>query len=299
MEEEDEEDDIRAIQRLRRELYYEREIVRTLHASANQWRNIVRENLAMNIQREQEEVEWRIRYQYQRSFNEMLKKVIENLRTEMRELRRGNTEASSYVVGDMMKRSLPECRLKVRHFETDLKSMKNLRNMYERQLDHESVEYSKVKEKRTAVFKDLLFMQSICIKQQQKFEKEYFAKLRERHGGILFRDSNVCLGRDRLEGVKSRPSNVRARNATICSGKDNTKRFDILVDSIAARASSTSVDNVEMKDAICTRDQAALEEVTHHQGRTNGDKTSVQFQRSKHGKQHLERVTYNDDIFNF
>ncbi|XP_067677153.1 coiled-coil domain-containing protein 169-like [Haliotis asinina] len=299
MEEEDEEDDIRAIQRLRRELYYERETVRTLHASANQWRNIVRENLAMNIQREQEEVEWRIRYQYQRSFNEMLKKLIENLRTEIRELRRGNTEASSYMVGDMLKRSLPECRLKVRHFETDLKSMKNLRNMYERQLDHESVEYSKVKEKRTAVFKDLLFMQNICIKQQQTFEKEYFAKLRERHGGILFRDSTVCLRRGRQEGVKARVSNVRTKDATIYSGKDSMKRSDTLVNGIVARASSTSLDNVEMKDTSCIREQAALEQVTRHIGRTHEDKTSEQFQGSKHGKKHLERVTYNDDIFNF
>ncbi|XP_071119676.1 coiled-coil domain-containing protein 169-like [Haliotis cracherodii] len=297
MEEEDGEDDIRAIQKLRRELHWERESARTLHVSANQWRNIVREGLLINTQREQEEVEWRIRYQYQRSFNEMLNFHIQNLNDQMRELRRGNTETSTNVGGDMLNRSLAECRLKVRHLDTDVKSMKNLRSMYERQLDQESVKYSSVKEKRSAVVKDMLFLQNICIKQQQKFEKEYFAKLRQKHGGVIFHDSKGCLRKIRPEGVKSHPSNVRAKES---SERVNAKRSDTSADSIVAKVSNTSTGSMRVKDSdISTGDGAAPKHVTHHHGRTQTDKTSVQFQRSKHGKQPLEKVTYNDDIFNF
>ncbi|KAH3849779.1 uncharacterized protein LOC127874340 [Dreissena polymorpha] len=142
---------------------HERRTWDKLEESAAKWQTILDE-LSSDIEHaDGSSTEWKIKFECQKDYNRMLMRHLQRMRAEIRMLHKGN----DVTLQEPGLKTIGEWRTEIQKLTVEKWSMESLRNMYEKQLDAESMAYHRAHDHLTQLSRDIRLSQALLITNQE------------------------------------------------------------------------------------------------------------------------------------
>ncbi|XP_045160455.1 uncharacterized protein LOC123525458 [Mercenaria mercenaria] len=159
-------------------IQHEKTAKENIENSTKKWKEIVSEISTGVTNISTSSHEWRTRFECQYHYNRMLMKHIQRMRGEIRMLRNGRQIEPKFGAIENLK-TIGDWRKQTRDLNVEKWSMKSLLNMYERQLDTESMAYYQAHEALYNLTNDVRNTFATMIHEQEKKDNNFIVPIKK------------------------------------------------------------------------------------------------------------------------